>query len=111
MKGRRLPDTHRGDLPDGIQAGDYWKVLQRDSDEPVTSDAPGNLTHAVWYVAAPMPSGSFGLACLTRHTIREEADGTISVRHGDGSSNSILVKGANGQEFHGYIEHGVWSDA
>ena len=110
MKGRRRPDTRRGDLPDDIQAGDYWRVLTRDTGEPVTViNAPTNLTGTVWMVAAPMPSGSFGVGNLTNHTVREEDDGTISVRPGDGSSNSILIKGANGQEYHGYIEHGVWS--
>ena len=110
MKGRRLPDTPSGDFPEGIQAGDYWKPLA-DNGEPLTVSVPGNLTSGVWWVAAPMPSGSFALGRLTNHTVREEDDGTISVRPGDGSSNSILLKGAAGQEFHGYIEHGEWSGA
>jgi hypothetical protein len=41
--------------------------------------------------------------------VREEDDGTISVRPGDGSSNSILLSGAFGKTWHGYIEHGEWS--
>lgn len=108
MKGRRRPDTPQGDLPDDIRAGDYWRPT-RDGHPITITNAPSNLTGGCWYVAAPMPSGSFGVALLSMHTVREEDDGTISVRAGDGSSNSILVKGANGQEFHGYIEHGEWS--
>ncbi len=63
----------------------------------------------MWMVACPMPSGSFGLGHLAAHTVREHEDGTISVRQGDGSSNSILMTGAKGQQYHGFIEHGVWS--
>lgn len=108
MIGRRLPDTIEGELPEGIQAGDYWRPTLDDG-TPLRNDHPQNLTGGVWYVAAPMPSGSFSIARLTLHTVREEDDGTISVRPGDGSSNSILIKGANGQEYHGYIERGVWT--
>lgn len=107
VTGRRLPDTFLGDLPPDIRAGDYWRCLGRNG-EPMISDAPTNLTGGVWYVAAPLPSGSFGIGRLEKHTVREHEDGTISVRPGDGSSNSILLKGAAGQSFHGYIEHGVW---
>jgi hypothetical protein len=47
---------------------------------------------------------------LSIHTVREEDDGTISVRPGDGSSNSILIKyRAEPTWWHGYIEHGVWN--
>lgn len=45
---------------------------------------------------------------LEHHTVREEDDGTISVRPNDGSSNSIQITGGQGREWHGYIEHGVW---
>lgn len=107
LTGRRLPDTPLDELPSDIQAGDYWRVLNRDG-SPRTSDHPGNLTGGVWMVAAPLPSGSYGIGRLEAHTVREHEDGTISVRPGDGSSNSILLKGAAGQSFHGYIEHGAW---
>lgn len=43
---------------------------------------------------------------LPVHTVREHEDGTISVRPGDGSSNSILVKQGDGQQWRGYIDHG-----
>lgn len=107
--GRRLPDTFEG-LPADIRAGDYWRAIAANG-EPLISDDPTNLTHGIWWVAAPVGDGDgFAVARLTRHTVREEEDGTISVRSGDGSSNSILIsRGANGPQFHGYIEHGVWS--
>ena len=96
---RRRPDTPRGKLPGEIQPGDYWKV-------PGLEPGEGNLTGECWRVAVPMSYG-FALATLTKHTVREHEDGEISVRPGDGSSNSILVTGHNGEQWHGYIEHGV----
>ena len=108
--GRRLADTRQGWFPlaiDEIQDGDYWKVLDPDTQEPVRSNARGNLTHTVWMFRGPNGTG-FGT--LSLHTVREEDDGTISVRPGDGSSNSIL-QGRGDKTWHGYIEHGVWTVA
>ncbi len=51
-------------------------------------------------------SYGFAIAWLRNHTVREHEDGTISVRPGDGSSNSILVIGHDSEQWHGYIEHG-----
>ncbi len=104
LQGRRLPDTEGGWFPDGdIRAGDYWKVLGE------TSAAPSNLTGTVWFVVAPGPKpGQKMYARLTLHTVREEEDGTISIRSGDGSSNSVLVQRGPDELWHGYIEHGVW---
>ena len=111
MNGRRLPDTRRGDLPDeSIVAGDYWKVLDRETGFPLLSDAPGNLTGTVWMVAAPLGDG-YGLGTLAKHTVREEEDGTISVRPGDGSSNSIFISRPSGLSWHGFIERGEWRSA
>lgn len=106
MRGRGRPDTRRDRLPRYPKPGDYWKILNVGIRTPAHSDAPSNLTGTVWAVVAPEPG--FGVAHLTLHTVREEDDGTISVRPGDGSSNSILVHGANGKTWHGYIEHGEW---
>lgn len=126
MQGKRLPDTILGELPEEIteegwfkdQPGSYWKVLSRKKKgEPLRpndmypdSDFSGNLTNEVWGIVTP--NGLYGL--LTLHTVREEPDGTISVRPGDGSSNSILVQGVgpDGESvsYHGYIEHGVWTE-
>lgn len=117
MKGRRLPDTKSGYLPLGWGPGTYWRVLSEDGSRPLTpveqggpnGDYSGNLTGEVWYVVTP--NGLVAGLCL--HTVREETDGTISIRPGDGSSNSILVEGhsADGPiSWHGYIEHGVWGE-
>lgn len=114
LKGRRLPDTRFGELPeslDNIQPGDYWKYLDAEgnpqkpySNEPL---AAGNLTQTVWGYMSPDGNG---IGTLMIHTVREEDDGTISVRSGDGSSNSILHGGGKPRkEWHGYIEHGQWN--
>lgn len=113
FKGRRLPDTKFGDIPSGIQAGDYWKYVD-DNGSPMKPipEFPGtgensNLTGTVWGYYSPDGNG---IGTLMRHTVREEDDGTISVRAGDGSSNSILHTGARDETWHGYIEHGVWNE-
>lgn len=119
MIGRRRPDTPHDSLPDDIQPGDYWKVIDKSNGMPARSDAPSNLTGEVWYVAAPtgrnlnadkpdLSERWYLLANLTQHTVREHEDGTISVRPGDGSSNSILVTRRPEERWHGYIEHGEW---
>lgn len=105
--GRRLPDTTFGELPDDLQPGDYWKYLDRQHPTlPMIVTEQGNLTGTVWGFYSPDGNG---IGTLRRHTVREEDDGTISVRPGDGSSNSILHSGgAQEMSWHGYIEHGVW---
>lgn len=112
--GRRLPDTWLGELPlprDDLQPGDIWKCLNRDG-TPVSaevysaSDKSGNLTGCVWGYVAPVG----GVGTLALHTVREHDDGTVSIRPGDGSSNSILHSGSRGETWHGYVEHNVWSE-
>ncbi len=109
MEGRRLPDTAEDSFPlayDELQDGDCWKVLDRETGEPiVVTDHPSNLTGAAWMVIAP----GHLFANLLAHTVREHDDGTISVRPGDGSSNSILVQRRPEETWHGYIEHNVWN--
>ena len=109
--GRRRPDTREDELPDDLRVGDYWKILDVATGEPLHWDNPGNLTGTAWHVACPAPNGNgFLLATLKNHTVREHDDGTISVRPGDGSSNSILVeRGPGGPSWHGYIEHGEFT--
>lgn len=54
-----------------------------------------------WY--GMTPNGL--VAALARHTVLEHEDGTITV------SPSILVRGGGnlgGNEWHGYLERGVW---
>lgn len=112
MIGRRRPDTPQDSLPDDLQRGDYWKLLDVSSGEPVQENHPSNLTGTAWMVCVPMGDREgFSVATLRLHTVREHEDGTISVRPGDGSSNSILTHGANGQSWHGYIEHGEFTTA
>lgn len=106
MKGRRLPDTGFGDLPErDLQPGDYWKYTGIDLGDKY----PSNLTRTVWGIYSPDGNG---IGTLISHTVREHEDGTISVRPNDGSSNSILHKGGNPERtWHGYIEHGEWREA
>lgn len=105
LKGRRREDLPLDRFHDDIQPGDYWKISNR------TSENSQNLTGTCWYVAAPMGDvEGYALGRLENHTVREEEDGTISVRPGDGSSNSILITGHNNYSWHGYIEHGVWDE-
>lgn len=109
MIGRRRPDMKHSDLPDDIQPGDYWKLLGDDG-QPLVSRHPGKLTEYSWHVVAPGASpDDWMLGWLDRHTVREHEDGTISVRPGDGSSNSILIENRT-HSWHGYIERGVWRE-
>lgn len=124
MLGRRLPERAIGDPPYD-EPGAYWRVTVREKhpDFPRPLDVlnepddrrwwgnddrfASNLTGGVWGIVTP--NGLYGM--LSIHTVREHDDGTISVRPGDGSSNSILVQGGpEGASWHGYIEHGVWSE-
>lgn len=106
MKGRRLADTEFGELPcslDEIQPGDYWLYLRDGALMNVQRE--GNLTGLAAGIVTP--TGAHGT--LMSHTIRVEDDGTISVRAGDGSSNSIEVSSSDASVYwHGYIEHGEW---
>lgn len=84
MKGRRLQDGfHYSDA----EPGDYWKQGAPDSDM------------AFWSCCTP--NGEFGN--LDSHDVTENDDGTITVKP------SILVRG--GEEYHGWLTNGVWSDA
>lgn len=111
LQGRRRPDTSQDSLPDDIQAGDYWKVLDGDSGEPIRiTNAPGNLTGGCWMVVAPMPDGAFGIGQLRLHTVREEEDGTISVRPGRVQQLDPNAR-ASGQVVPRLYRKGVWRDA
>lgn len=109
LQGRRRHDLPFAELHEDIRPGDYWKILDAEG-QPRRSSDPSNLEGTCWYVVAPIGDG-FALGRLEKHTVREHDDGTISVRPGDGSSNSILITGARGVSWHGYIEHGVWEEA
>lgn len=114
MQGRRLADTVFGELPEGVEPGDYWRYLDRQTGEPLKAsdirsgeDVSGNLTDSVWGFCAP---NGCGIGTLVRHTVRENEDGTATIAAGDGSSNSVLIEGA-GCSWHGYLDHGVWNAA
>ncbi len=84
-QGRRLPDVAAGELPDGESwAGAYWR------------------SGGVWYCG--VPEDGCGLGNLTRHTVVEHEDGTITV------SPSMLVTTGHGHGWHGYLERGVWRE-
>lgn len=106
-QGRRREDVQLGYLPEDPQLGDYWKYVQPDG-EPLHSSEPSNLTGTVWGIRPPL--SGFSIATLTKHTVREHDDGTISVRPDDGSSNSIKVISPHHGEWHGYVERGVWRE-
>ena len=103
VQGRRLPDVALRDHHEtlyGMRPGDYVRIL----DYPGPFQ-PSNLTREVWF--AITPNGL--LANLGAHTVREEEDGSITVKPGDGSSNSILVSGgSSGKTWHGHITRGLW---
>jgi hypothetical protein len=111
VQGRRRDDVPFGQLPDWpIAPGDYWRYLDPKTGKPLEArtidERPAvaeNLTGGVWGVSAP---NGAGIGTLVLHTVREEDDGTASIRPNDGSSNSVLIEGANA--YHGYLEHGVW---
>lgn len=114
FQGQRLKNCVLSDIPtahlDDLPPGGYWKVMDKlDPTKPLSADMfdanPTNLTGEVWMVVTPNQL----MGNLSAHTVREHEDGTISVRPGDGSSNSILV-GHGEETYHGYIEHGVWSE-
>lgn len=117
MLGRRLPDTRFGDLPlelDDLQPGDIWKYLSGGG-TPLSAaalypgeDMSGNLTGGMWGFRSPDGNG---IGTLSLHTVREHDDGTVSIRPGDGSSNSVLHSGGSkGLTWHGYVEHNVWTE-
>jgi hypothetical protein len=106
VKGRRRGDVREGDLPHNFKPGDFWKVLDRETGEPCKVTHPGKLTEDVWKFCAP----TGGVGTLEAHTVREHDDGTISVRPGDGSSNSIGFDTGGKRAWHGYIEKGEWQE-
>lgn len=102
IQGERLPDldfrenfSMRQDPP-----GSFRKILNC----PPGYAGATNLTGEIWFVITP--NGLVGN--LANHTVREEEDGSISVKPGDGSSNSILVSQGQDKSWHGYITAGLW---
>lgn len=80
----RLPDVPVGDYPEFDEtAVHYWR------------------SGGVWYVHLP----GAGLGSLAKHQVIEHDDGTITV------SPSILVRGGQAREAHGFLERGNWREA
>lgn len=119
FQGRRREDRiegspHGDPLPDDMQIGDYWKVLDPNGSPKIVIQ-PGKLTEHCWRLIVPLDDGTgifgpFAIGNLAHHTVRENEDGTISVLPGDGSSNSILISGARGRSWHGYIYSGEFRE-
>jgi hypothetical protein len=87
MIGRRLPD---GPARNDYAPGDYQKI----------TEGPHPDLVGFWYARAPR-----GHLCRLgqNHTIVEHEDGTITV------SPSILINWGQDQ-WHGYLERGVWRE-
>jgi hypothetical protein len=62
----------------------------------------GKNTEGHWYCRVPAPG--FGVGGLGKHDIVEHEDGTITV------SPSILCYGHHDNQWHGYLERGVWRE-
>lgn len=113
IQGRRRADIPLGELPEDVQPGDLWRYTSRVTGEPLSAaalypreDMSGNLTDEVWGYASPDGNG---IGTLALHTVRTHDDGTVSIRPGDGSSNSVLHSGGGqGLTWHGYVDHSRW---
>lgn len=79
MTGRRREDWVE---PHELEPGDYVK------------------RGSVWWCVPP--GHPFLLGNLSKHTVVEHEDGTITV------SPSIRVTGHEGDSWHGFLERGVW---
>lgn len=120
MRGRFRGGVRFGDLPEAAEPGDVWRYVGEDG-QPLSARAHangadpaspvhGNLTDEMWgyYV----PNGR-GMGTLVLHTVRyHPEDGTVSVRPGDGSSNSIGhgPRGDGTYDWHGFVEHCEWRE-
>lgn len=80
MRGRRVYEDLSGYL---LKPGEY-----------------GRHNNGTWLADTPNGLG----ANLAAHEVTEHADGAITV------SPSILVRGAPGESWHGYLEAGVWRE-
>lgn len=104
IKGCRREDqpTLRSGLPEDFKPGDYWRAC--------VQNEVGNGTHWEWWICAP--NGLVGRIPL--HHVIEHKDKTITVMPNqpvDGHMNSILIEGAGGKSWHGWIKKGMWSES
>jgi hypothetical protein len=77
-------------------------VTGRRNDVELYEMAPGDYGRAradgMWVCRTPNGRGGN----LSGHEVIEHEDGTITV------SPSILVSSERGEEWHGFLEHGIW---
>ena len=58
-----------------------------------------------WYCRVPSNTlSNFGLCDLIKHEVVEHEDGTITV------SPSILTWDGSGNQWHGFLERGIWRE-
>lgn len=77
-------------------------MIGKRSDNNISQPGDYGKIGDTWY--AMTPNGLLGN--LTEHEVTEHEDGTITV------SPSILVTlDYKGQQWHGYLHHGVWNEA
>ncbi len=88
MQGRRLPD---------IELDDWYGP---DTEETFK---PGDYARFRQLLVFRLPNGILGTCSTKIHSVIDEPDGTITV------SPSILTKHGPDQ-WHGYLEHGVWRE-
>lgn len=63
----------------------------------------GKGVNGEWFARVPYPNkAGFAAASIVNHTVVEHEDGTITV------SPSILMSRGDGEEWHGYLEKGIW---
>jgi hypothetical protein len=90
MIGRRIECPYAADgglIGEWPKPGDYW------------------FNPRIGWCAETPGSVDYGAANLSKHTVIEHEDGTITV------SPSILVMAGHKEEWHGFLERGVWRQA
>ena len=63
----------------------------------------------IWYGCPPGPLDDYGfplMANLIKHQVTEHEDGTITV-----SPSILITKPHTNEQWHGYLERGVWREA
>jgi len=59
-----------------------------------------------WFCKCPTFDPGFGgVGGLSNHTVIEHEDGTITV-----SPSILSTFGSNGQQWHGFLERGIWRE-
>jgi len=105
MQGTRIPDVLRGS-PEGWER--WERLAHRGAERVRQTIAPSGAYMKVlkedgstwcWYVRAP--DGAVATIGFENHSVAEHDDGTITV------SPSIVMP--NGNCWHGWLQHGVWS--